>query len=144
MDAGKTEFLSQHRIAVVGISKSNGFGNTIFSELRRKGYDVFPVSRTAEQVEGATCYKRLDDVPMGLDGVITVVPPAATEAVVDDCIRLGIPRVWMQQGSYSSAAAKRAEDNGLRVVPGGCVLMYAQPNSMHKVHGWVWKLIGKY
>ena len=39
------EFLTQKKIAVVGVSrKKTKFGNAIYKELRQKGYNVFPVN----------------------------------------------------------------------------------------------------
>jgi predicted CoA-binding protein len=97
-------FVAQRTLALVGVSRTRGFGNTLFRHLKRKGYRVFPVNARADTVEGEPCFRRLDDLPEPVDGVVTVVPPAETKNVVEDCARLGIRHVWMQQGSESDAA----------------------------------------
>lgn len=34
-------FLAQKRIAIVGVSRTRGFGNTILETLRARGYSAF-------------------------------------------------------------------------------------------------------
>lgn len=139
----KEEFVAEKSLAIVGVSRTRGFGNLALKELRAKGYEVVPVNAKAETVEGERCFKSLDELPKTVGGVITVVPPAQTEKVVEDCVRLGIKRVWMQQGSESPAAIKLCEEKGIPAVHGACVMMYAQPAGFHKFHAFVWKLLGK-
>ncbi len=144
MDPAKDAFIAEKSIAIVGISSTRGFANSAYKDLKRKGYRVFGVGRTASTVEGDRCYHSLDEVPEKVGGVLAVVPPKETERVVADCARLGIRQVWMQQGSESAAALAAAEAAGLRVVHHACILMYAQPGGGHKFHGWLWKLFGKW
>ena len=139
----KQEFLAERTIALVGVSQTRGFGNMAFRELRKKGYQVYPLSHSATAVEGEKCYRSLDDLPGPVGGVLTVVPPAPTEKVVADCARLGIKRVWMQQGSESPEAIRLCHENGISVVHNACILMYADPTSYHRFHRWVWKILGK-
>jgi predicted CoA-binding protein len=143
MDARKAEFVAQSTLAIVGISRTRGFANSAFQELRQRGYRVFPVSRTAEHLGEDACYKGLDELPEPVGGVIACVPPAETEKLVTDCARLGINRIWMQLGAASPSAVRAAEAKGLSVVHGACVLMYAKPRGFHRFHASLWKLIGR-
>jgi hypothetical protein len=77
-------------------------------------------------------------------GVVTVVPPAETEKIVDDCVRLGIARLWMQQGSESKAAIARCQEKGIVEVHGACLLMHTGAPFPHSAHRWLWKALGKY
>jgi uncharacterized protein len=104
---------------------------------------VFAVSRSAERLGEEPCYKRLDDLPEPVGGVVACVPPAETEKLVADCARLGISRLWMQAGAASPKAIRAAEEQGLSVVHGACILMYAKPTGFHRFHATVWKLIGR-
>ena len=79
MQPGVQEFLAEKRIAVVGVSRTRGFGNAAWHELTRKGYQVFPVNAGADEVEGQRCWRRLADVPGPPKAVLAVVPPAETE-----------------------------------------------------------------
>ena len=143
MDPRRADFIAQTTLAVVGISRTRGFANSAFEELRQRGYRVFPVSHTAERLGDDVCYTRLDDLPEPVGGVVACVPPAETEKLVADCARLGIRRIWMQYGAASSSAVRAAEKEGLSVVHGACILMHAKPTGLHRFHATIWKLIGK-
>ena len=143
MVSARVGFLAERSMAVVGVSQTKGFGNMAFRELKKKGYHVYPVNHHAGTVEGEKCYRSLDELPELVGGVLTVVPPAQTEKVVADCVRLSIKRVWMQQGSESLEAIRLCNEAGISVVYNACILMYADPISFHRVHRWIWKMLGK-
>jgi predicted CoA-binding protein len=64
--------------------------------------------------------------------------------VVREAAEVGIPRVWMQQGSESEEAIRLCEENGISVVSGECILMFAEPAEFyHRMHRWVWGVMGK-
>ncbi len=140
-----SDFLSQRKLALVGISRSGkGFGNIIFKDLRAKGYQVYPVHPTAQAIEGQSCAPNVLELPEKVDGVVLVVPPAETEKVVREVVRAGIPRVWMQQGSESAEAIRYCEENKVPVVHGQCILMFAEPTTLlHRVHRWIAGVLGK-
>jgi len=139
------DFIAQRTLAVVGVSRGGKkFGNLAFKALKAKGYRVFPINPNAESIEGERCYPNLKSLPEPVDGVLVVVPPAETERVVREAAAAGIRRVWMQQGAESEAAIRFCEANGLSVVHDECILMFAQPVvSVHRLHRWVWGLLGK-
>ena len=139
------DFLAQRELALVGVSrKGKKFGNAVLKELTAKGRRVFPVHPQAETVDGQPCWPGLMALPAKVGGVVVVVPPSETEKVVRDISRAGIPRVWMQQGSASDAAIRYCRDNGISVIHGECILMFAEPvGSIHRVHRWIWKIFGK-
>jgi len=143
--AAVADFVSQRKLAVVGVSrKKMKFGNLAFRELKRKGYKLFPVHPHAEQLEGERCSASLAALPEPVDGLLVIVPPAQAEQVVREAAAAGIRRVWLQQGAGSPAAIRFCEDNGISVVHGECILMFAEPAAWyHRAHRWVWGLLGK-
>jgi uncharacterized protein len=134
MRPGIESFLEQQRIAVVGVSRKKGFGNLALRTLRARGWDVVPVSAAADAVEGERCYHAVADIPERPGAVLAVVPPAQADRVVDDCLAAGVRHLWFQQGSGSPEAVRRAETAGIDVVDGACVLMYAKPAGIHRLH----------
>ncbi len=140
-----SEFLSQSTLAVVGASRGGRkFGNAVLRDLRSRGYRVFPVHPLAEQIEGERCWPSLRNLPAPVGGVVIVVPPAETEKVVVDAVAAGIRRVWMQQGAESAAAIAYCRDNGVSVISGACIMMFAEPRTFpHNVHRWLWRVLGK-
>ncbi len=69
------DFLKSRRIAVAGVSRTNGVGNAILRKLRGSGYDVVPVNPNASELEGSVCYPDLRSVPGELDAVIFASHP---------------------------------------------------------------------
>lgn len=130
-------FLGERRLAVVGVSRTRGFGNAAFRALRARGWDVVPVNAAADVVEGTRCFRRLDDVQPPPGAVLVVTPPAQAVEVVEACARLGIRKVWLQQGAESEAALRVASAHGLALVHHACVLMYAAPRGVHRLHRWL-------
>jgi len=144
MRAGAEEFMREKTLAIVGVSRTKGFGNMAMKELRRTGREVFPVNSAADEVEGEKCWRNLEALPKKPGAVVAVVPPAETEHVVDECVRLGIHNLWIQQGAETPAAVQKAKAAGLNVIDGSCVLLYAEPaHSIHRVHRWVAKATGR-
>ena len=143
--AAVDDFVAQRTLAVVGVSRTGKkFGNTIYRELKAKGYRLFAVHPSAAQVEGDRAYPSLKDLPEAVGGVIICVPPAQAEQVVQDAAAAGVHRVWLQQGAESEAAVRFCQEHGLDVVAGECIMMSAAPVGFpHSIHRWVWKLFGK-
>ena len=137
-------FLAEPAIAVVGVSRSGkGFGNMAARELRRKGYRIYPVNPHADLVDGERCYRSLAELPEPARAVLVVVPPEQALAVVHEAARTGITRVWLQQGAESPVVVLACAELGLDAVAGECILMFARPTGVHKLHRWVSQLVGK-
>jgi predicted CoA-binding protein len=143
--AAVEDFLGQRTLAVVGASRDEKkFGNKVYKDLIRKGYQTYPVNPKADEIDGQPCYPDLGALPEAVDGVVFVVPPAQTEQVVRQAAELGISRVWMQQGSESEDALRFCEENDISTVSGECILMFAEPAEFyHRAHRWVWGVLGK-
>ncbi len=139
------DILSQKKLAVVGVSRSGRkFGNAIYRELKKKGYQVFAVNPNAESVEGDRCYPDLKSLPGKVGGVVINVKPAQTEKVVREAVGAGITRLWLQQGSESAEAVEFCQQHNLTIVYKECILMFAEPVAwFHRLHRWVWKILGK-
>jgi len=144
MNNDKEAFVAEKTLAVVGVSRGRGFGNHVYSHLKKKGYKVLPVNAQADSIDGEPCYRSLADLPEPVGGVVTVVPPAETEKIVEECGRLGVRRVWMQQGSESAKAVERCRALGIASVAGECLIMHTNPGFPHSIHRFIWKVLGKY
>jgi predicted CoA-binding protein len=138
-------FLAQKKLAVVGVSrKGNKFGNTIYKDLKSKGYLTFAVNPNQGSIDGNQFYPNLHSLPQKVDGVIIVIPPEEMEKIVQDAVNEGIKHVWIQQGAESDSAIQFCKNNNINVVYGECILMFAEPVAFfHRLHRLVWKLFGK-
>jgi len=139
------DFLGQRTLAVVGVSRQRRkFGNAVCRELEAKGYRIFAVNPHTESIDGRLCYSSLSSLPERVGGAVVVVPPGETEKVVQDAAAAGISRIWMQQGSESTAAIRFCQERGISEVHGECILMYAEPTAFfHRMHRGLWRLLGK-
>lgn len=140
MTEAATEFLAQKRVAVTGVSrhpKSHG-SNTVYKRLRERGYDVFAVNPNADEVEGDRAYSDLRSIPGGVDAVVIATRPEIAESTMHECAELGIEHVWMHWGAGGSSVSQAATDygrrHGIRVIDGGCPLMFGPTADFgHKV-----------
>ena len=103
-------------IAVVGVSDdASKYGHKIFRDLLNAGFPVKGVNPKGGFVLGQNIYKSLSEMEKRPDLVITVVHPGVTERVVEECNTLGVKHVWMQPGSDSDEAVRKAGDYGIKV-----------------------------
>ena len=143
------EFLSQKRIAVVGVSRDTKQpANLIYRRLRETGHQVFAVNPNAEVVEGDRCYGSVGSIPDGVDGVVVVTPARASAEVVRECAAVGVPRVWLHRGmgpgSASDEAAAYCKEHGINVIPAGCPCMFGETaDAGHKCMRAMLRLTGK-
>jgi hypothetical protein len=144
-----SDFLSQRRIAVVGVSRdaARHGANAVYTRLRDRGYSVFAVNPNTEAVEGDRSYPDLRSIPGGVDGVVIATAPHRAEAIARECYDLGITRVWMHRGpvpgSVSPAAVGFCQTHGMSVIAGGCPLMYGPTaDGLHRCMRWVLERTG--
>ena len=145
-----SEFLSKRRIAVTGVSrKPQGHGsNVVYQRLRDRGYEVFAINPNAEEVEGDRCFHDLKSVPGGVDAVVIGTRPDHAVETMRECAALGIDQVWMHRafgaGSVSDSATEYGREHGIRVIDGGCPLMFGPTSDPgHKAMRFVCTLTGK-
>jgi predicted CoA-binding protein len=144
------DFLSQKRIAIVGISREpKDFSVSLFDELCHRGYDVVPVNPSASEIHGRRCFARVQDIQPPVDAALLMTPPEVTNAVVKDCAEAGIHRVWMYRaggnGAVSPEAVLFCRENNIQVVPGQCPFMFwRDAGTGHRLHGFIRKITGRY
>lgn len=125
-----SEFLTNKRIAVTGVSRNPGAhaANAVYNRLKERGYEVFAVNPNTTEVEGDPSYPDLTAIPGGVDAVVIGTAPDQAPATVQQCVDLGIGHVWFHrgpgQGSVNPEAAQLGRDNGLAVIDGGCPCMF--------------------
>ena len=125
-----SEFLSQKRVAVTGVSRTAGGhgSNVVYKRLRERGYQVFAVNPNADEVEGDPAYHDLRSIPGGIDAVVIGTRAETADKTMRECAEIGIKHVWMHRGpgagSVSEAAAEYGRERGISVIDGGCPCMF--------------------
>ena len=138
------QFVSQPALALMGMSRSGKkFGNLAYRALVSKGYRVYPIHPDAKAIRGIRCYSDFEELPERIECALIVLPPAKALDAIRKVAAAGIRRVWLQQGSESPEVLKACRDLGLDVISRECILMLARPSGYHKVHRWVWGMLGK-
>ncbi len=109
-------------IAVVGLSpQPNRPSHQVARALQGFGYRIIPVRPLLKEALGEPAYASLAEVPEPIDLVDAFRAAEHIDALVDDCIRLKLPALWIQEGIVNEAAAARARAAGMFVVMDRCV-----------------------
>ena len=109
-------------VAVLGLSPNATRPSfRVAQALQGFGYRIIPVRPRVNEVLGATAYPDLASLPEIPDIVDVFRAPEHVPAIVDECIRLGIPRLWLQDGVVNEVAALRAQQAGIEVVMDRCM-----------------------
>lgn len=109
-------------IAVVGLSPQPArpsYG--VAKAMQGFGFRIVPVRPLVAEVLGEKAYPTLAVVPGSIDLVDVFRAAEHIDAVVDECIALKIPAIWIQQGIVNEAAALRARAAGMTVVMDRCI-----------------------
>lgn len=87
-------------IAVVGASDdANKYGYRVYKFLKERGYEVYPVNPKRATIQGDKAYATLADLPVKVDIVDVVTPPAVSAEIYAQAQQLGLPVVWFQPGA---------------------------------------------
>jgi hypothetical protein len=124
-----TELLRSARIiAIVGLSANPARpSNRVARQLQGFGYRIIPVTPAGGTILGEQAVPDLDHLSDVLkpgervDVVDVFRRPEHVAAIVDDCIRLGMPALWLQDGVIDADAAEKAERAGIFTVMDRCM-----------------------
>jgi predicted CoA-binding protein len=115
-------------IAVIGLSANPARPSfEVASALLNFGYRVIPVNPKLDFWEGIRAFPTLEAAVRALapETVIDIVnvfrQPKHVATIVDDCIRVRIPAIWLQLGVIDESSAMRAQEAGLTVVMDKCI-----------------------
>jgi hypothetical protein len=155
LDTLVQDFLAQKRIAVVGVSDRRETGcNLAHRKFKEAGYTVYAVNPHLTAYDGAPCYPDLKSIPEKPEAVFILANPNVTETIVQQCVDLGIQRVWMHcligtkpglaagMTSVSATAVQMCHENGIAVIPGACPNQFLQPDFGHALMRVMWRAFG--
>jgi hypothetical protein len=109
-------------IAVVGLSPRHFRpSHRVAKALRHFGYRVIPVNPNTDQVFTSKSYPDLASIPIAIDLVDVFRAPEHVSDIVDQCIALKLPALWLQDGVIDEASALRARAAGMTVVMDRCI-----------------------
>ncbi len=142
--AAINQFLQDKKLAIAGVSRNEKkFGYTVFHELKEKGYEVFPINPSADKIDDTPCFKKVSDLPSGINSLLILTPKEKTDEVLREAINKGMQNIWVQQFSETSETIKMAEEFEKEIITRKCIFMFAEPvKGIHKFHRSILKLFG--
>ena len=109
-------------IAVVGLSpKVNRPSYQVAKAMQGFGYRIIPVRPAIDEVLGEPAYADLYALPSRPDIVDVFRAPEHVAEIVDACIALKVPVLWLQDGVINEPEALRAQQAGITVVMNRCI-----------------------
>ena len=110
-------------IAMVGASgDKTKFSYGVLRVLHETGYEMLPVNPNPKltEIRGIRVYHSLEEIDRPVDMVEVFRPKEEFYSFAEQAIAIGAKVLWGQIGVYDDAAAKLAEEAGLKVVMNRC------------------------
>ncbi len=109
-------------IAVVGLSPNPARpSHGVARAMQGFGYTIIPVHPAAREILGVPVYPSLADIPVAVDLVDVFRRPEHIDGVVNDCLKLKLKNLWIQEDIVNEPAALRARAGGMWVVMNRCI-----------------------
>ena len=109
-------------IAVIGLSpKEVRPSYQVAKRLQTFSYTIAPVRPGVTEVLGEKAYKKLEDIPFKVDLVNVFSASKFVADIVEQCIQLGINKIWLQEGIYDSDAQFKAQSAGISMIMNQCI-----------------------
>jgi len=120
-----SRFLAAPSYAVVGASDDkHKYGHKVYRNYLAHQKKAYPVNPNVKTVMGNSAFPDLTSLPEKVESVSIITPPAVTEKVIDEAVKVGIKNIWIQPGAESDSAIRKAEEAGINVIHGGpCILV---------------------
>jgi hypothetical protein len=110
-------------IAVVGLSpRPTRPSYSVAQAMQRYGFRIVPVRPLVDSVLGEKAYATLAEIPFKVDLVDVFRAAEHLPAIVEQCLALHLPSIWIQEGIVHEAAANQAQTGGMTVVMDRCLL----------------------
>jgi uncharacterized protein len=109
-------------IAVVGLSPNPARpSHGVARAMQGFGYTIIPVHPVAREILGVKVYPALADIPVAVDLVDVFRRAEHIDGVVNDCLKLKLKNIWIQEDIVNEPAALRARSGGMWVVMDRCI-----------------------
>jgi hypothetical protein len=109
-------------IAVVGLSPQPARPSyRVAQAMQRYGYRIVPVRPLVDTVLGEKAYASLPDIPFKVDLVDVFRAAEHVPAIVEQCLALHLPAIWIQESIVHENAALQAQAAGMTVVMDRCI-----------------------
>lgn len=128
-------------IAIVGASSTPGkYGNTVLGYLQRAGYQgrIFPINPEGGVHGGVQFYRSLEEVPQPIDCAFTVIPAAATPAVVCSGAKAGVRAMILGASGFAELGSDAGRARQAEIVEtarsAGMIILGPNTNGIWNAH----------
>src|SRR3954469_3551265 len=130
--SGLDRLLRPRSVAIVGGSPAPGqMGGSVLVNLERCGFagQIPLVSRSRPEINGRCCVGSIDDLPMGVDAAVLVVPQTAVIEAIAACGRRGVGGAIVFASGFAEVGdAGRAEQEKLAAAARAAQVEMLGPN----------------
>jgi len=78
------DFLGQEKIAIAGVSRQKGkFGNSIYKQLKKKGFNVVPLNPNMKTFDSDVCYHSIEELPDDIGGLLINTPAGSASDLIE-------------------------------------------------------------
>ncbi len=138
------QFLEGRKLAIAGVSRDpKKFGHVAYLDLKKKGFEIYPVNPETDIIEGQPCFHSVSALPGDVKNLLVITPKNNTLEVVKEAMDKGFDNIWIQQMSDTREALDYLKDKPVNLVSKQCILMWTEPVSgFHKFHKTLKKIFG--
>lgn len=148
---GIRAFFDQKRLALVGVSRDakKSFGKMVLDELSKRGYDLELVHPKVRLLAGRACHDSLASVQPAPSAVMILLSGEKALPPLREALEMGVRHIWINgvagPKELHEEVRRLADASGANVVQGYCPFMFLPDTGFgHRLHGWIWKLVGLY
>lgn len=121
-------------VAIIGASANpDKLGGKPIHFLKKLGYPgtILPINPRGGEVQGLKAYTSLAEIEEDIDHAIIIVPAAATEAALADCVKKGIPFAQILSSGFAEAGeeGRAAQDRLVEIARAGNI-RFTGPNAL--------------
>jgi acetyltransferase len=105
-------FLNPQSVALIGVSQRTGKGAfNIMENIVNYGFKgkIYPVHPRADEILGVKTFRRVEDLPEGVELGIIAIPREGVPAIVSSCARKGVKGLIIVTQGFADADAKGKE-----------------------------------
>ena len=139
------EFLSSKAIAIVGAShKKNEFSHMLLDAFVSKGFTVYPVNPSYNEIDGIKTYPTISVLPNDVDAVYIIKRKDLAIDMAREAAIRGIKKIWIHVKCNSPEIKELSKEYGVTIIAGECFFMWAEPvKGLHKFHRFIRSIFDK-
>jgi len=130
-------FFHPRNVALIGISRSFGFGHGLPGFYARNGWKdrVYPVNPKLKEIMGMTVYPSVKAIPDTVDLACIMVPAPQVSGVLQECIDKGVKAVVVMSAGFAEVDSRgRAMQEALSGMARGAGIRMMGPNCIGVVN----------